>query len=105
MSRECSYCFAQMLQQEVQESWQLQYREFRDIIVINNKVKRNEIVLKQKIEVHILLLHDEVGNWFGEGHGAGMLSFRSQRKLRPADRSNTASDGKLGKRHPVATPK
>lgn len=34
-----------------------------------------------------------------------MLSFRSQRKLRPADRSNTASDGKLGKRHPVATPK
>lgn len=36
--------------------------EFRDIIVINNKVKRNEIVLKQKIEVHILLLHDEVGN-------------------------------------------
>lgn len=33
-----------------------------------------------------------------------MLSFKSQRKLRPVELSNTASVGKLGKRHPDSTP-
>ena len=50
-------------------------------------------------------MHDEAGNCEGAGQGAGILSFRSQRKLRPVALSNTASDGKLGKRHPDSTPK
>ena len=36
------------------------------------------------------------------GHGAAMLSFRSQRKLIPEVGSNVASEGKLGKRHPAS---
>lgn len=56
--------------------------------------------LKLSDHIHILLLHDWVGNWEVEGQGAGMLSFKSQRKLIPEDWSNVTSDGKLGKRHP-----
>lgn len=52
----------------------------------------------------ILLLQEEARIWVGEGQGAGMLSFKSQRKLRPVELSNTASVGKLGKRHPDSTP-
>lgn len=50
--------------------------------------------------MNIQLLHDWVGNRDEEGHGAGMLSFRSQIKLIPEDLSNVASEGKLGRRHP-----
>lgn len=49
--------------------------------------------------LNILLLHDGDGNWDEEGHGAGMLSLRSQIKLIP-DLSNVASEGKLGRRQP-----
>ena len=45
-------------------------------------------------------MHDEAGIWEVDGQGAGMLSFKSQRKLTSEDSSNVASDGKLGKRHP-----
>lgn len=38
------------------------------------------------------------------GQGAGMLSFRSQRKLTSEDVSNVASEGVLGKRHPASAP-
>lgn len=56
-----------------------------------------------KHNANILLLHDEAGNCEVAGHGAGMLSFKSQRKLTPADWSKTTSDGKLGRRHPDST--
>lgn len=49
---------------------------------------------------YILLLHDEAGRSDGSGHGAGILSFRSQMKLIPENLSNVASEGKLGRRHP-----
>ena len=51
--------------------------------------------------LNIHLLHDEVANWDVEGQGAGILSFRSQRKLIPV-LSNVASEGKLGNRQPAA---
>lgn len=47
----------------------------------------------------ILLLHD-ADNWDVDGHGAGILSFKSQMKLIPEYWSNVASEGKLGRRHP-----
>lgn len=50
----------------------------------------------------ILLLQDEAVTWDLLGQGAGILSFKSQRKLIPEDMSNVASDGKLGKRHPTS---
>lgn len=50
--------------------------------------------------MNILLLHGEVGINKEEGHGAGILSLRSQRKLIPENLSKVASDGKLGKRQP-----
>jgi len=49
-------------------------------------------------------LHDEAGTCNVVGQGAGMLSFRSQRKPTPEDVSNVASDGMLGKRHPASAP-
>ena len=52
----------------------------------------------------ILLLHDDADNWDEEGHGAGILSFRSQMKLIPDDLSSVASEGKLGRRHPDSIP-
>ena len=36
-----------------------------------------------------------------EGHGAAMLSFRSQVKLKPAELSYTTSAGKLRSRQPT----
>lgn len=51
-------------------------------------------------ESDILLLHDDADDWDEEGHGAGILSFRSQIKLIPDDLSSVASEGKLGRRHP-----
>lgn len=59
---------------------------------------------KSQNRSNILLLHDEAGNCEVVGQGAGMLSFKSHRKLTPADWSNTTSDGKLGRRHPDSTP-
>ena len=47
-------------------------------------------------------MHDEAGSSDRLGHGAGILSFRSQMKLIPENLSNVASEGKLGRRHPDA---
>lgn len=51
----------------------------------------------------IHLLHEDDDIWDAEGHGAAMLSFRSQVKLIPEDGSKVTSDGKLGRRHPDST--
>lgn len=48
----------------------------------------------------ILLLQEDDGACDAFGHGAAILSFRSQVKLIPENGSNVASDGKLGRRHP-----
>lgn len=45
-------------------------------------------------------LQEVAEDWEDEGHGAGMLSLRSQVKLIPVSWSNIASDGKLGNRQP-----
>jgi hypothetical protein len=50
--------------------------------------------------VYVHLLHDEVVTWDVEGQGAGILSFRSQRKVTPVVLSKIASEGKLGNRQP-----
>ena len=49
---------------------------------------------------HARFLHVEADEDEEEGHGAGMLSLRSQVKLIPVSWSNIASDGKLGNRQP-----
>lgn len=36
-----------------------------------------------------------------EGHGAAMLSVKSQVKLKPVELSNTTSEGRLRRRHPI----
>lgn len=45
-------------------------------------------------------MHDEGDIWVADGQRAGMLSFKSQRKLGPEDLSNVTSDGRLGRRQP-----
>lgn len=53
----------------------------------------------------ILLLHVDGGSENEEGHGAAMLSFRSQMKLTPEVLSNVASVGRLGRRQPYSKTK
>ena len=55
-------------------------------------------------EFDVLFLHEEAETRDVSGHGAGILSLRSQRKLIPEEMSNVASDGLLGKRHPTSVP-
>jgi len=49
---------------------------------------------------HARFLQVEAEDREDEGHGAGMLSLRSQVKLIPVSLSNIASDGRLGNRQP-----
>lgn len=64
--------------------------------------KREENVgnREAKYDYNPRFLQVEAEDWVEEGHGAGMLSLRSQVKLIPESLSNIASDGKLGNRQP-----
>lgn len=48
----------------------------------------------------VLLLHEDGSGYDVEGHGATMLSLRSQMNPIPEVLSNIASEGRLGKRQP-----
>ena len=65
------------------------------------KKKREAKMSEIKIyDNHARFLQVEAEDREDEGHGAGMLSLRSQVKLIPVSLSNIASDGKLGNRQP-----
>lgn len=75
-------------------------------IEAKKKIKKKSslpLKIRQNLnKVYVHLLHDEAGTWEVEGQGAGILSFRSQRKLMPEVLSNVASEGKLGNRQPAS---
>lgn len=64
------------------------------------KKKKSSLPLQEGIHIH--LLHDLEASWDVEGQGAGILSFRSQRKVTPEVLSKIASEGKLGNRQPYS---
>lgn len=68
--------------------------------VTKQRKEMSKKIEKLKTINHLRFLQVEAEDWEEEGHGAGMLSLRSQVKLIPESLSNIASDGKLGNRQP-----
>lgn len=68
-----------------------------------SNLKRN----KQQSKINIFIdqlpgaQRDNVEIEDDEGHGAAMLSVKSQVKLKPVELSNTTSEGRLRRRHPI----